>query len=393
MSEQLRFSYRLQSGDWSDQTLWDELKELTKDNQEKSWMVVQWSEEQPSDGGLSIYLAAPTPDIDRATQLKLADLVKQKLSNGFRNACRERGWPLPRFQISSVTDSKNDNWTYWFQLGPHRTNPVVIHPNKILAVGEEHALSTLLGLECTDPVFGLPAKWVTYSQSERASSQGSLLFEAADVIMSHAINFTESRFAYALGTWEVNHWLSGALPSGGATTCRMLSEHGPVLLTLVKKLVGEGLYLPSPEQFCEQILLALAEADSGSLENMEPFLRKVVVSLNVPRWLTEHDELNVLEWKGPEDVESHQHHRMLRRLTQALHEAVASQNSGTPILAVSHSQREQMAEALSGLFPDLPIVAWSELSDLSNIRIISTIDSELRVDPSVLPASFFSISE
>ena len=393
MSEQLRFSYRLQSGDWSDQTLWDELKELTKDNQEKSWMVVQWSEERPSDGGLSIYLAAPTPDIDRATQLKLADLVKQKLSNGFRNACRERGWPLPRFQISSVTDSKNDNWTYWFQLGPHRTNPVVIHPNKILAVGEEHALSTLLGLECTDPVFGLPAKWVTYSQSERASSQGSLLFEAADVIMSHAINFTESRFAYALGTWEVNHWLSGALPSGGATTCRLLSEHGPVLLTLVKKLVGEGLYLPSPEQFCEQILLALAEADSGSLENMEPFLRKVVVSLNVPRWLTEHDELNVLEWKGPEDVESHQHHRMLRRLTQALHEAVASQNSGPPILAVSHSQREQMAEALSSLFPDLPIVAWSELSDLSNIRIISTIDSELRVDPSVLPASFFSISE
>lgn len=392
MSENMRFSYRYESGEWSDESLLQELQEQTQEPSEKSWMLVQWLEKQPRSGGLKIFLAAPTPDIDRQTQLKLADLVKQKLANGFINACQERCWPLPRFQVSSVTESSHDSWTYWFELGPHQTNPVAIHPNKILAVGDDQVLASLLGLECVDPVFGLPAKWVTYSQSEKASSQGSILFEAADVIMSHAINFTETKFEFAIGTWEINRWLTGALPSGGETACRLISEQGPLLLTLIKKLIGEGLFLPNQEKFCQEMLLALTSAGNNKVDHVEPYLRKAIITQNVQRWLDESGQLNVVEWKGPEEVETHQHHRMLRRLTQALVEAQQDVATGTPVLVVGHSQREQMAGVLESLFPDLPILAWSELSDLANLRILTTVNAELKVDPSVLPASFFSIN-
>jgi len=57
---------------------------------------------------------------------------------------------------------------------------------------------------------------------------------------------------------------------------------------------------------------------------------------------------------------------------------------------VDLSERERLAKALESLFPDLPILAWCELEDLSNIRILSTVDARLQVQPSVLPASFFS---
>jgi flagellar biosynthesis component FlhA len=356
-----------------------------------SWLLARWKKSAPTTGGLTLYLAAPSLEVDRGTQLKLADLVKQKLANGFFQSAQEKGWPLPRFFVSTESESIDDHWTYWFQLGPYRTEAVVFHPNKILAVGEEQALAPLLGLECVDPVFGLPAKWVTYSQSERASGQGALLFDAAEVIMSHAISFAESRMEHAIGQWEVSRWMVPALSSSDEMVCRLLQEQAPLLLRLTRNFLAEGLYLPAPSQFCEHLTQALS-ALSNDPAGIEETVRTAVVRHNLPRWMDETGCLTVVEWKGPSELRAQDHHRMLGRLSQALEVAYESLTSGTPVLLAELAQRQHLATALEGLFPELPVLAWSELEDLSNIRIMSTINAKLQVHPSVLPAKFFSIN-
>lgn len=393
MNDDIDISFRLDQGEWTNQELVDQLLQGHDDGTKVgNWIVARWQDVPPESGGLTIQLMAPRPELDQPTLLKLADLVRQKLANGFFQACKERGWPLPRFFVSTGTIGSDSEWTYRLQLGPGKTEPVVIHPNKILAVGEEECLAPLLGLECVDPVFGLPAKWVTYSQAEKAAASGSLLFEASEVIMSHAISFTESRMAHAVGHWEVFRWLASGLPSAGERGCRLLSEKSPAVVQLVQELLSEGLHLPQPAVFCEEIDRALSQEVEENSDELSALVRKAIVRHNLSRWFDQEGSLNAVEWKGPAQLQTHDHHRMLARLSQALERLHSRLASGTPVLMVDFRNRRQLAAALESLFPDLPVLAWSELEDLAPIRIVDCVNADLKVDPSVVPASFFSVN-
>lgn len=394
-SEQLRplqFAARREGEEWSNRSLLDELLTNKEDpDSEGNWLLVRWSPSTPTDGGLEIHLTAPNPDVDRSTQLKLAELVAQKLGNGLKRASRERGWPRPRFAVLPGAARDEEHWTYRLELGPYRSDPVVIHPNKILAVGEDPSLSNLLGLECVDPVFGLSAKWITYSQAERASEGGCLLFEASEVLMSHAISFTQPRSAHGVGQWEVFQWAVPAVPSLGASAIRLLESETALLTHLIRMFIRENLHLPGPDIFLEAVMEARLDEDTP-LPEIESKVRKEVVLFNLPRWKGRDGHLPVIEWEGPSEPEPEQHQRMLVRLNSALESASEEGRDGTPVLMVEPDQRALLANSLAGLFPDLPVLAWDQLEDLSEVDIFAKVSSELAVEPSVLPARFYTLT-
>lgn len=390
MSQPLHVAYRSKGRSWENPDLVEELCATSlEETGQSNWCVLRWSEKEPQEGGLRVHLSAPSPETDRSTQLKLAELIHQKLSNGFYRSSLEKGWPLPRFFIIPEADGPDEEWTYWLELGPHHTEPVVLHPNKVLAVGEEEPLSLLLGLECVDPVFGLPAKWVTYSQAERAANSGCLLFEAAEVIMSHAISYTESRMVNAVGHWEVTRWLAEALPSLGESACRLLEQHSSTAVRLVRGFLDETLFLPQPADFAEAMLRILSECSQDN-QQVEEQLRAEVVRHNLPRWLDSSGSLLCIEWKGPAQLNSADHHRMLNRLSRSLMQAQNENHDGLPVLMVEASLRKALAGALESLFPELPVLGWNELEDLSNLRIVSSVNADLKVEATVIPAGFFS---
>lgn len=387
-----RFASRREGEEWTDRALLDELLDERNEAAENgNWLLVRWAGSTPTNGGLEIYLTAPNPEVDRVTLLKLTELVAQKLGNGLKRASRERGWPRPRFAVIPGAARDNEHWTYRLELSPYSSEPVVIHPNKILAVGEESALSSLLGLECVDPVFGLSAKWITYSQAERATESGCLLFEAAEVLMSHAISFSQPRAAHGVGQWEVLHWASQALPYLGSSAVRLLESQIELLTYLVKTFIQENLHLPAPEVFLETVMEARL-VEKAPLAEIESTVRKKIVLFNLPRWKGRDGHLPVIEWDGPSEPEADQHQRMLVRLTRVLESASEEGRDGTPVLMVESTQRSLLAESLAGLFPDLPVLAWDQLEDLGEVEIFAKVSSELTVEPSVLPARFYTLS-
>lgn len=304
----------------------------------------------------------------------------------------EKGWPVPRFFVHlNQPLQDNQNWTYQLELGAVRTDPQILYPNKLLAVGEEETLSPLLGLECLDPMFGLPAKWVTASQSEKATELGCLVFGAADVVTGHAINFSELRAQDAIGFWEVNQWFLNGLSADEAGGTRLLSQHQATLLKLIRSAVSEGFHLPQPDRFSEHVQLALKESE-GTSPALELLVRKAIVNDNLPRFQDADGVLNVLEWKAPKQLRTEDYHRMLRRLVLAVEEATHELASGIPVLVTEVEGREELAKAMTSICPDLPILAWSELKDLANLRILTTVDASLGVIPTVLPVGFYTIS-
>lgn len=380
-------AYRLDDGNWANQELLEQFLESSGKGPQEAWYLARWSAGEPRSGGLIVRLFCPLGESQGEIFRSLTGDLRAKLSNGLVLACHERGWPLPRFTIEPLHQEIDESWGYQLSLGPFQTEPFVLYPTKILAVGEEAALSSLLGLEAIDPVFGLPAKWVTHSQSERAAHNGSLLFEAAEVVMGHSINFLSSHMEHALGLWELNRWLSNSLPFQGARACQPLQEDAPFLLKLVKELVGEGLHLPPPERVCEYLQMARGESEKA--EEISVLVRREVVNDNIGDWLDEEGFLNAVEWRGPEELNAGDHHRMLERLCRTIEQVHSTVMSGRPVLMVNVEARRELAESLKSLFPDLPVLAWSDLKDLSNIRTVASVNAKLSVDPPAFPTAFF----
>lgn len=387
--ESLEVSYRQFGQNWSDDSLVQHfLSEVDSQDCEEGWYLARWNPGPPQSGGLVVRLYCPEREAEGETFRTLLETLHFKLTNGLTLSSRDKGWPPPRFTVQVFRQDSEETWAYQLVLGPFQTEPFELHPNKILAVGEEGALSSLLGLEAVDPVFGLPAKWVTFGQSEKASQHGCLLFEATEVVMGHAINFLGSRMEHALGLWEINQWFSASLTHRGMDACQLL-EDAAYLLRLVRRMVSEGLHLPAAERFCEHLLVAQAETDD--LDEIEMLVRKEVVNDNVSLWLDEDGMLNAIEWKGPEELQSTQHLRMLERLTRATEQVTSKTTSGRPVLLVNVEEgRSELATAIKGLFPDLPVLAWSDLKDLSNIQVLVSVNATLTVDPSAVPVAFFS---
>lgn len=391
-SEVLEVTYRSPHSPWSDPGLLQKFLDTDhSQDTEDSWYLARWTSAAPTEGGLKILVSSPDRDSDPSFFHSLLGEIHKKLAHGFFLASEEKGWPMPRFSIHPQPHYTEESWTYSLELGPTRSDEIIIYPNKVLAVGEVAQLSSLLGLECQDPVFGLPAKWVTFSQAERAAQGGSLLFEATDVVMGHAINFLQTRMEYAVGLWELNQWLGRSLPDQGETLCSKLSDDLPLLLKLVRDLLKEGLHLPEPSRFCEHLQISRLSTSDDDLDELSLLLRKEVVNDNIPRWLDEQGFLNAVEWKSPGDIRTEDHHRMLGRLSEAIEEAHLKQRSGTAVLLVDAPARQELNNALSSIFPELPILAWSDLKDLSRIHILSSIDGDLAVDPSHLPTAFYRI--
>lgn len=384
-------SRRFAGEPWSDPDLPAQFQEtLGQSDDSAHWALIRWRDERPVDGGLNVYLSAPNPDMDQATLLKLADLVRHKLSSGLAQSSAEKGWPTPRFKVNTTDDPNTDCWTYWLRVGAHRSAPVVIHPNKVLAVGEDGPLSALLGLECVDPVFGLPAKWVTYSQSNRATEGGCLLFEASEVIMSHAIAFIEPMTGLAVHQWEVVEWAARALPSLGTSASVFLQDKPDRVAYLVRQMIRESLSLPTPERFLSAVLEA-EERAGGELQQVESLVRPVVVNHNLSRWRGPHGDLVGIEWEAPAETTPEQHQRMLGRLSAALEEAAHSHEGATPLLLVEAEHRATLAAALSGLYPELPVVGWNELENMAELAVVARVSAELEVEPSVIPAAVFHV--
>lgn len=394
-AEQLEVTHQRSDGSWTDEALLREFLELQGHSDPKTegaWYLARWHHRPPSSGGLVITFSGPDEGAHRETIRSLVEGLESKLHHSLRRLAKERGWPHPRVNVAIDEEDSPTDWNYTLRLGPHHTEPVVIHPNKVLAVGEEDALSPLLGLECSDPVFGLPAKWVTFSQSERAAQQGSLLFDSTELVVSHALNFLDSRVHYAIGLWELNRWLSDALPSQDETALERLIELQPSLLKLVKEFLEEGLYLPEAAHFWEKVQMAITTDDDLSQQDLALLLRQDVVTANLPRWYDESGRLTVVEWRGPASHNDADHFRMMRRLSRAVETASQSNTAATLILMAAAEVRHELARTLRGVFPGLPILAWSDLSDIVDLEIVATVDAELKVDPPPPPAEFFQIS-
>jgi len=118
-----------------------------------------------------------------------------------RNVSLETGIPVPGIRFRDNLRLKPDGYVIKINGIEVAAGQVVI--NKFLAMGPEKDLKTLRGPRCFDPVYNLPAVWITADQRDNAEGFCSNIYEPADVIALHMAETIRSHGAELLGIDEV----------------------------------------------------------------------------------------------------------------------------------------------------------------------------------------------
>ena len=124
-----------------------------------------------------------------------------------RQIASELGLIVPTVRIRD--DLVLDQNAYVIKLRGSEIARGTVDPTKMLCMDPNGGEIAISGIPTTEPVFGLPASWVSIADRERAESLGYTVVDAASVLATHLAETIRRHAHEILGRPETNQLLEG----------------------------------------------------------------------------------------------------------------------------------------------------------------------------------------
>src|ERR1035437_2507904 len=187
-----------------------------------------------------------------------------------RQIASELGLIVPTVRIRD--DLVLDQNSYVIKLRGSEISRGSVDPTKMLCMDPAGGEIAVSGIPTTEPVFGLPASWISISERERAESLGYTVVDAASVLATHLAETIRRHAHEILGRPETNQLLDGLKRDQPG----LVEELVPNLVSLgdVEKVLQGLLHERVPIRDLSTILEAIAD---GARSTKEPlFLTEAV---------------------------------------------------------------------------------------------------------------------
>jgi flagellar biosynthesis protein FlhA len=187
-----------------------------------------------------------------------------------RQIASELGLIVPTVRIRD--DLVLDQNAYVIKLRGSEIARGTVDPTKMLCMDPNGGEIAISGIPTTEPVFGLPASWVSVAERERAESLGYTVVDAASVLATHLAETIRRHAHEILGRPETNQLLEGLKRDQPG----LVEELVPSLVSIgdVEKVLQGLLRERVPIRDLSTILEAIAD---GARSTKEPlFLTEAV---------------------------------------------------------------------------------------------------------------------
>jgi flagellar biosynthesis protein FlhA len=187
-----------------------------------------------------------------------------------RQIASELGLIVPTVRIRD--DLVLDQNAYVIKLRGSEISRGTVDPTKMLCMDPNGGEIAVSGIPTTEPVFGLPASWISIADRERAESLGYTVVDAASVLATHLAETIRRHAHEILGRPETNQLLEGLKRDQPG----LVEELVPNLVNLgdVEKVLQGLLHERVPIRDLSTILEAIAD---GARSTKEPlFLTEAV---------------------------------------------------------------------------------------------------------------------
>jgi flagellar biosynthesis protein FlhA len=264
-----------------------------------------------------------------------------------------------------------------------------IYPNNLLAMGVGTATRPLLGKTVSEPVFGLPATWITEAERRNAEQYGFAVVDPTSVMITHLAE-TIRQHAHELLTRQDTQNLVDHLKEANAA---VVSELIPTMVSvgvvhrILQNLLREGVSVRNLGVILEKVAdyaATVKNPDELSEQARKALPGELVRNLVAPG----QSELSAitldpeLEQRIVQSLRQNQHEVSLaldpglaRHLFDGLGEKI-KQMAGKglqPLLICSPNIRLALRRFIESAYRNLTILAYNELPDNAQIQSVGMV--------------------
>jgi flagellar biosynthesis protein FlhA len=324
--------------------------------------------------------------VDTARGGDLLDRVKALR----RKVAMETGLVIPLVRTRDNLDLPGSQYVIWLNGVPAAkgSSPA----GTVLAIGDH--LEGLPGKPTTEPVFGLPAKWVPAELQRQAEMAGATVVDRSSVITTHLAEVVRQNASALLGREDVKVLVEMVRRSHPA----VVDELTPALLSLgevqrvLHALLDEGVSIRDLVRIFEA--LSLRAKKSTDLDGLVEAVRAALGGAISQPYVTPDERLHVItldpafEQRLLEAIRPTENGQVLaldgvtvdvlvRGCTDLLEQA--DRMNLSPVLVCSPQVRAALSRLVRQVLPRLSVISYNEVSRTAQIESLGVVNGAVAV--------------
>ncbi|MCD8534604.1 MAG: flagellar biosynthesis protein FlhA [Verrucomicrobia bacterium] len=310
----------------------------------------------------------------------------QRVTGVRKQFAEEMGIIIPPIRLKDNLELQGEE--YNFLIKGHVVASGTAYPNRWLAMNATHSTTVLNGIQTSEPVFKLPATWISESDKRHAEISGFTVVDAGSVVITHLTHVLRQNCHQLLSRQSVQNLLDHLKENHGA----LVSELIPSQLTIgvvhriLQNLLLEGLSIKdlpgileivsdyagitkNPDELSEHARKALGHQIASHLKDSHGVVQVITIDSQLESEMTRSIQQSAMEINLFLDP-SVAHHAIssLSRLIQSM---VAE--GLVPVVMTGPALRLGFRKFFQPTFSELRVISYSEIPNDVDIKSFGTL--------------------
>src|SRR4051812_48775138 len=190
--------------------------------------------------------------VSLADQRKGGDLL-DRVTGVRRNFTQEMGVVVPPIRLRDNLQMKPNEYRFLIKGSPVAQGTIM--PGYWLAMNASNSKNALKGIPTTEPVFQLPATWITDAERKNAELAGYTVVDASSVLVTH-LSETVKRFCHEiLSRQDVQNLLDNLKQTQPTVVNELIPAHLTVgqVQRILQNLLAEGISIRNFSSILEKV--------------------------------------------------------------------------------------------------------------------------------------------
>ncbi|RKN86506.1 flagellar biosynthesis protein FlhA [Paenibacillus ginsengarvi] len=260
--------------------------------------------------------------------------------------------------------------------------------NHYLAMSPGIEDDSIVGIETTEPAFGLPAQWIDEAMKERAELSGYTVVDPPSVVATHLTEVVKRHAHELLGRQEtkmlienikesypalVDELIPNVLSVGDVqkVLAKLLKEKISIrdLVTIFETLADYGTYTKDPDILTEYVRQALSRQITNQYANGQS-LKVVTIGPSLEKKIaesvqqTEHGSYLAMDPASSQTI----FQKVSEQLTKLI------QQGQPPVILASPTIRMYLRQLLERTMQDITVLSYSELEPQAEIQSVGVVN-------------------
>jgi len=315
--------------------------------------------------------------------------VFKRITNVRKQLATELGIILPPVRVRDNLQLEPEKYVIKIRGNEIAMNN--IYPTMLLAMNPGSADGELEGLKVTEPVFGLPATWIKFSERENAEILGYTVVESPTVLTTHLTEVLRRNADKLINRQDIKHLLDNLKNDYPALIEEITPESLPLatLQKVLQNLLAEGIPIRDLSMICESLLEYykvtknvdvlteyvrhnLSEIIKRLYEDQNGVIHTISLDPNLEDKMTSALQLNSAASNSPTlGLPTDTVRNLLTNLAKVIDDV--SLMGYLPIIICSAQIRPYLFRMIRSTYPMVSVISYTEIPSDSEIEILANL--------------------